>query len=89
MFLEPKYVIPLSHNHRHPIVAGRGRTLLEQIVCVNYVNQVMWKMSKEDANFTETMSAILSTSNRIPTRGQSQIGSHVYFLLIIAMVILL
>ncbi len=32
---------------------------------------------------------ILSTSNRIPTRGQSQIGSHVYFLLIIAMVILL
>ncbi len=32
---------------------------------------------------------ILSTSNRIPTRRQSQIGSHVYFLLIIAMVILL
>ncbi len=32
---------------------------------------------------------ILSTSNIIPTRGQSQIGSHVYFLLIIAMVILL
>ncbi len=31
---------------------------------------------------------ILSTSNRIPTRGQSQIGSHVYFM-IIAMVILL
>ncbi len=33
--------------------------------------------------------SILSTSNRIPTRGSSKKGSHVYFLLIVAMVLLL
>ncbi len=38
---------------------------------------------------TMLATTILGTSNRIPTRGSSQKGSHIYFLLIVAMVLLL
>ncbi len=53
---------------------------------VYYSGPIIFKMMYV-ITWKQWVDLILSTLNRIPTRGQSQKGSHVYFLLIVAMVL--